>query len=62
MLIALCLFSILFMSWLIYISLVEKTTNTFPTKKYRDPAKVTHDKLDQINNILEIKENPEKAE
>lgn len=61
MLIALSLFSILFVSWLIYISLSEKSTNSLP-RNHKDPAKITHDKLDEINTILEIKDNPKKAE
>lgn len=62
MLIALSLFSILFVSWLIFIALSEKASPTAPVQNRNDPAKDTHDKLIQINTILEIRENPEKAE
>lgn len=62
MVILLSLFSVLFVSWLIYISLFENATSTLPRKDYKDQAKVTLDTLDQLNTILEIKDNPEKAE
>lgn len=62
MVILLSLFSVLFVSWLIYISLFENATSTLPRKGYKDQAKVTLDTLDQLNTILEIKDNPEKAE
>lgn len=62
MLIGLSIFSVLFVSWLIYIALSEKASPTSPKKNQNDPAKVTYDKLNQINTILEISENPEKAE
>lgn len=62
MIIALSIFSILFVSWLIYIALSETLSPGTSIKNQSDPAKVTHDKLDQINSILEIRENPEKAE
>lgn len=62
MLIALFIFSILFVSWLIYIALSEKGSSTTPVQDKKDSAKDVHDKLNTINTILEIRENPEKAE
>ena len=62
MIIALSLFSILFILWLLYISLSEKAISPISKPQTADPAKFAHDKLDQLNSILEIGENPEKAE
>ena len=62
MVIALSLFSILFISWLLYISLSEKASTPISKSQPVDPAKIAHDKLNQLNSILEISENPEKAE
>ena len=62
MIIALSAFSILFVSWLIYIALSETASPTTPSHNRVDPAKDAHEKLNQINTILEIRENPEKAE
>ncbi len=62
MIIALSLFSILFISWLLYISLSEKAIPPVSKPQTTDPSKAAHDKLDQLNSILEIRENPEKAE
>lgn len=59
MIIVLSVFTVIFISWLLYISIAEASNPSRSDTPSNDPAKVTHEKLTHINTLLEIEqENP----